>query len=505
MKGKRNQSKRAEPASGDTAAFVSRPAVRGGAPPRFKPETELGRFRVEAFLGAGSLGDVYRARDTLRDRVLAIKVVNAMRPDAADALRRERDAYDAVQDHTHVLKAYDLHSVTCGGAALLVLSMEYADGGTFRRWLKQHRNAPDVRRDQGIDCFRQICEGVAASHDAGVVVRDLKPENFLFVSGLLKIADLGAACVEQAPAQVSSQELDTGTPVYMSPEHFGANVPGRLDPRSDIYSLGIILYEILHPEGKAPFIGPPSRLRQLHTKARPPAVPGACDGHRKVIERCLAKEPAGRYAGVCQLLDELEGRYPQDEELWQTVLELAEKKRFDESQRLCRQIVRRQPNHEDANALLEELLRRAQRAAQLYSAIGENIGDWGLDESMALVREAMELYPDHPDGPAVQVRLAARARTFRRCMHEGIASIERGNWEAALGSLQQARDADPGSVECENALRSVTYIVTQLQESQREIDEALAAGNGQRAMALAEAVDDFLEQARDSIPSGERQ
>jgi len=234
-------------------------------PPSLPHNTELGRFRIHRHIGSGSIGEVYAAHDTTRAHDVAIKVVDVGPSSAGhteEQLQQEQHLYDRVQDHRHVLKVHDLHVVPWDGTMLMVLSMEHADGGSFRQWLLSRRSDIEVRRTRGIEMFKEICRGVAAIHGAGVVHLDLKPENFLLVRGVVKVADfsLSRYLESLAPSSPSGQfgaedHPCPGTPAYMSPEHFNAPHPDDLDARSDIYSLGVVLYEILNPKARPPFGG----------------------------------------------------------------------------------------------------------------------------------------------------------------------------------------------------------------------------------------------------------
>ena len=358
----------------------------GPAPSRpvLEPDTKLGHFVIQRHLAGGSLGEVYLARYEVSGREVAVKVVDigpCSGERAAGLLRHETAMYDKIRDCRHVLKVHEIFLIPQGGTQLLVLSMEYAEGGAFRTWLRNCRDDWQARRTQGLVWFRQICRGLAAIHGAGLIHLDLKPENFLFVGGVAKVADLSVSCLvrhitqPQAPAgrRVAGQ-ICSGTPHYMSPEHFTATEPEDLNVPADLYSLAVILYEILHPQGRRPFSGSRERLYQQHTEATPPPLPQADRAAARVIDRCLQKDPAARYQTVEDLLEDLDAEDPgeQDpngqeagdrdpgedeaadnaEEIWAAACRARAEGRFQEAQRLCTQIIEQCPNHRGRSTCL---------------------------------------------------------------------------------------------------------------------------------------------------------
>jgi len=276
--------------------------------------TRLGRFTIVRRLGSGSIGKVYLGQDALRGHDVALKVVNVgPRADGelATRLQAERRAYDRVLDFRHVVRMYDIHSVPFGGAELLVLSMEYAEGADLRQWLRQHHDDSETRLSQGIEYFRQICRGVAACHHAGVVHLDIKPENVLLIDGVAKVADFGVAALLRdlsigRPSTVgkSGATEGLGTVQYMSPEQLRRTRRKSIGSASDIYSLGVVLYELV--DGELPFDGTAAQIRRKHLRTPPPRPEGPAAMWYRIISRCMAKEPEDRYPDVESLLRELD-------------------------------------------------------------------------------------------------------------------------------------------------------------------------------------------------------
>jgi len=272
------------------------------------------RFKIKRSIGIGRFSSVYLAEDSLGKKEVALKVVEVgpMSNDIADLqLRREMKIHSRISNHKYVIKIYDMHYAHWGGTGLLLLSMEYGDGDTFRKFLLEHSDDLKKRQTIGLNYFKQACHGVEAVHEAKAVHLDLKPENLLFCGEVLKVSDFGAAKAAQQMTQMSasSQEMSSigeGTPAYMSPEHISAPHPDDVDSRADIYALGIILFELLHPTCRQPFGGSNTRLKECHLTVPAPYLKEACAGMADIIAKCLEKDPANRYQTVRELIDDVE-------------------------------------------------------------------------------------------------------------------------------------------------------------------------------------------------------
>ncbi len=277
------------------------------------PGTRLGPYEVVAPLGAGGMGEVYRAKDPRLGREVAIKVLPASFSADPDRLRRfEQEARAAgVLNHPNITAVYDIG--THDGAPYVV--QELLEGETLRGKL----DAGPIPQKQALDCALQIAKGLSAAHEKGVVHRDLKPENlFVAKDGHLKILDFGIAKLTQpAIPSVSLTEAPTalpatdagvilGTVAYMSPEQARGEA---VDFRSDQFSLGVVLYEML--TGKRPFRGAsaaeilaaiireePEPVTKLDPKL--PALLGW------TVQRCLSKDTEERYSSTKDLAKELQ-------------------------------------------------------------------------------------------------------------------------------------------------------------------------------------------------------
>ncbi len=259
------------------------------------------RYRLRKVLGRGGMGEVYHAYDTELSREVALKVIHEDRADRGPAVERfkRETALASKITHPNVLRVYDLSEH--GG--LRFLSMQYVDGEDLASLL--HREHP-LGLARALRLFRQIGEGLHAAHEQGVVHRDLKPHNVLVdKNDHVYVADFGLArSLVDATVTVAGTLL--GSPAYMSPEQVKGD---PTDTRSDIYSLGVILYELV--TGNLPFKGDTAHSIMEQRLHRPPPaarevvtnLPPYID---RVLARCLALEPGDRYGSVRELLVDLD-------------------------------------------------------------------------------------------------------------------------------------------------------------------------------------------------------
>ena len=262
------------------------------------------RYRLERELGQGGMATVYLAEDLKHDRKVAIKVLH---PELSAVIGGERFLTEikttASLQHPHILGLID------SGAAdgLLYYVMPFIEGETLRGWLVRERQLPV---DTAVRIAKEVASALEFAHKRGVVHRDIKPENILLQDGQALVADFGIAlAVQQAGGSRMTQTgMSLGTPAYMSPEQ--AMGDRDIGPRSDVYALGAMTYEML--AGEPPFIGPSSQaivakvLTENPPPLRPkrPTVPPAVEG---AVLTALQKLPADRFGSAKEFIDALEG------------------------------------------------------------------------------------------------------------------------------------------------------------------------------------------------------
>jgi eukaryotic-like serine/threonine-protein kinase len=263
------------------------------------------RYRVEQIIGRGGMGVVYRAVDTQLDETVAIKTlpgdVMQRSPEEVERFKREIRLARKIT-HRNVLRTYDYGEAD----GVYFISMEFVRGYTLAEMLEESDNHALTPR-LGVGVSRQICRGLDAAHEQGIIHRDIKPQNVLIdAKGEIKLMDFGIARMAEAPEAMTQQGLIVGTPHYMSPEQ----VQGKaLDPRSDVYAMGVLMYEMM--AGKRPFES--SSLTgilaaHITEQARPPIElrPEIGRELNAIIMKCLAKDLRERFTDAGELLAALE-------------------------------------------------------------------------------------------------------------------------------------------------------------------------------------------------------
>ncbi|RPJ86112.1 MAG: serine/threonine protein kinase, partial [Acidobacteria bacterium] len=254
-----------------------------------------GRFRVISRLGAGGMGEVYRADDLRLAQPVALKFLS---PDLAANERALKLFESEVRlsrevTHPNVCRVHDIGEAE----GRHFLSMEFIDGEDLASLLKRIGRLPG---EKALDVARQLCEGLGAAHDRGVLHRDLKPANVMLDGrGRVRITDFGLALLAGEASQ--SGEI-SGTPHYLAPELFASR---KATTRSDLYALGLVLYEIF--TGKRAFEGTTfADLRNKHERTFPPRpstlVPDLDPRIEQTIESCIKKNPEQRPASVSEIL-----------------------------------------------------------------------------------------------------------------------------------------------------------------------------------------------------------
>ncbi len=265
------------------------------------------RYRVESLLGEGGMGLVYRVTHTRLNKPLAMKVLrreNTGDPEVLARFRREAESASNIGNQ-HIIDISDFGELTDGSTYFI---MECLDGSDLIDAIDSVDRMPEER---AINIAIQVCRALGAAHDAGITHRDLKPENvFLIkrdeVEDFVKVLDFGIAKVAHGPSRLTRAGEVLGTPHYMSPEQCeGAGV----DHRTDIYALGVLLYEMVTghvPHDADTMMG--ILTKHMYEEPIPPRVrvPHVSDELEMLIMRCLEKTPERRYQTMQEVLDDLE-------------------------------------------------------------------------------------------------------------------------------------------------------------------------------------------------------
>ena len=272
--------------------------------------TLAGKYRIEELLNEGGMGSVYRGTHTLMDKTVAIKVLRpSLAADEKIVARFSREARAASRiSHPNALSVTDFGEDENGTVFLV---MEYLSGKTLKQVIRDEGPLPLQRI---VEITRQVGDALAAAHAQGVVHRDLKSDNIMLldttVGDYAKVLDFGIAKINEPDGKfdggLTAPNLVIGTPQYMSPEQCAQDA--EIDSRSDIYSLGVILYEML--VGHVPFSGESATIVMMKHLQEP--VPSVLEERTdvpppiaRVVARAMAKVPGNRYQNVADLIEDL--------------------------------------------------------------------------------------------------------------------------------------------------------------------------------------------------------
>ncbi len=266
-----------------------------------EPDAKIGRYEILSEIGRGAMGVVYRARDPMLQRVVAIKTINLAlsrdeRIDFESRFYREAGSAGRL-NHPNIVTIYDVGDT----GELAYMAMEFLEGEELRDLLDMGAPLP---LERVVEIAAGIARGLGFAHEHGVVHRDIKPSNVMILkNGSVKITDFGIALIPAASRTVAGMIL--GSPKYMSPEQ----VMGKaVDGRADIFSLGVVLFEML--TGKTPFEGENISALMYRILNDTPALPGSLRAglpaaFDHIVSRALARQPEDRYQTASEMVDDL--------------------------------------------------------------------------------------------------------------------------------------------------------------------------------------------------------
>ncbi len=269
-----------------------------------------GKYRIDERLNEGGMGAVYRGTHVLMDKTVAVKVLRpALAADEKIVARFSREARAASRiSHPHAVSVTDFGESEDG---VVFLVMEYLDGKTLKEIIREEGPMPLPRV---VEIIRQVGGALDAAHEQGIVHRDLKSDNIMLLNSAgpdyAKVLDFGIAKVTEPSGAydpgLTAPDLVIGTPQYMSPEQ--CSQTSEVDARSDLYSLGVIIHEML--VGHVPFTGgSPTAIMMKHLQHEVPSVlqerPDLPSGVGRVVQRAMAKRPDDRYQHVGDLVEDL--------------------------------------------------------------------------------------------------------------------------------------------------------------------------------------------------------
>ena len=261
-----------------------------------------GRYSIEGLVGVGGMANVYRGTDLKNGNRIAVKVLKEEFLDNEELVRRFKNESKAISilSHPNIVKVYDV-SVT---DKLQYIVMEYVDGITLKEYLKQRGGA--LTWKEVVHFATQVLSALQHAHSKGIIHRDVKPQNIMLLAdGSIKMMDFGIARFSRAQSQTVSDKA-IGSVHYISPEQAKGE---RTDARTDIYSVGVMLYEML--SGRLPFDGDGAvsiAIMQISEKPKPLAeiAPNTPAGLRQITEKAMEKDPDKRYQSAQEMLDAIE-------------------------------------------------------------------------------------------------------------------------------------------------------------------------------------------------------
>lgn len=260
-----------------------------------------GRYEIKEIIGVGGMANVYRAYDSIDDRTVAVKILRDEHMQNDELLRRFRNESKAIAvlSHPNIVRVYDVSF----NEDIQYIVMEYIDGITLKEYIEQQKV---LRWKEAVHFTVQILRALQHAHDKGIVHRDIKPQNIMLLAdGTIKVADFGIARFARASQQTVTDKA-IGSVHYISPEQAKGDVT---DEKSDIYSVGVMLYEMT--TGKLPFDAesPVSvALQQIQSQPKRPRSinPDIPEGLEDIIIRAMQKDPARRYQSAAEMLRDID-------------------------------------------------------------------------------------------------------------------------------------------------------------------------------------------------------
>ena len=260
-----------------------------------------GRYEIHELIGQGGMAYVYRAYDRIENRWVAIKILREELSDNSDFLRRFRNESKAIAvlSHPNIVKVYDVSF----GDRIQYIVMEYVDGITLKQYIEQQG---EIKWREALYFTVQILQALQHAHERGIIHRDIKPQNIMLLEdGSIKVMDFGIARFTQAETQTMTDRA-IGSVHYIAPEQARG---GHINDKADIYSVGVMLYEML--TGQLPFVADNAvsvAIMQMQAEPTPPTRinPSIPKGLEEITMHAMEKNPAQRFPSAADMLEDIE-------------------------------------------------------------------------------------------------------------------------------------------------------------------------------------------------------
>ena len=479
-----------------------------------QPGTQVGRYEIQRRLGRGGMGTVYAAHDPVLGRMVAIKVFlsDLDLPDAAERFTREARSAAAL-NHANIVTTHDYGEFS----SQPYIVMEYIQGETLTEIIR--RKAP-VSPAEKLRWIEELCTGVAYAHRIGVIHRDIKPTNLMIDrSGRLKILDFGIARMLGSLASHATALI--GTPGYMAPEQI---LGGTIDYRSDLFSIGVVSYELLSYAEAFPGDTLPTITHRILSDEPIPLTQLIPDINRElvdIVERSLKKSAEERFADAESLrvaISALRRQFDGDSGGWDATAPTMARstppgggiKRDSGSQRRVEQnavgVAQLTPPPDPSKTNREEIVRR--RLAQIDASLVQArslLGAGDLEASLEACVQALTIDDTHADALELEqtIQTALSRQRAGALIQEARGELGRGALTGAQDLMQQARALDPDAPDVkrlERDLRLARVEQERIRQRALALDKAIAAATQSLEHGEIEAALAFAREALELDP-----
>lgn len=423
--------------------------------------TRIGRYDVVAELGRGGMGVVYRGEDRLIGREVAIKTLTEITPELRDRFYVE--ARSGILNHPNIVTVYEFGE----HEGMPYIAMQFVSGDSLEKILRSSRKLTLL---ETLSITEQLCSGLGYAHQNGVVHRDIKPANLIVEpDGKVKIVDFGIARLADQSTRLTKTDAVIGTFHYIAPERLKGEMS---DGRSDIWSVGVMLYQML--SGELPFNGEDvSTLYKVINEPHPSIkalVPDIPDVLVAIVDRALAKNPDDRYGSAEEMAFDLQGiseglKKERVGEFLTSARRLMEQRQFASARTVLNDLQRIDPQNLEARRLSREVqeqlnkLQKAEQVRQIVEQAEEAVLSQNYDDAVSNYKQAMKL----DVGNTLQLneklenalRLKEKQDKVRTLWKQAGDARERGDLMSAQEFLGQALTLDEKSTDLRNAYSTV--------------------------------------------------
>jgi eukaryotic-like serine/threonine-protein kinase len=425
--------------------------------PKAAPTQRIGRYDIIGEIGRGGMGIVYRGEDKLIGRDVAIKTLTEVTPELRERFYVE--ARSGILSHPNIVTVYELGEHE--GSPFI--AMEFLSGDSLEKMLRLRRRLPVL---ETLLIVEQICAGLAYAHQHGLLHRDVKPANMIVLpDGRVKIVDFGIARLADQTTRLTKTDALLGTFHYIAPERLKGELS---DGRADIWSLGVMLYEMV--TGELPFRG--KDVSALYRVINEPYVPLAelvsdvPQALSMVLDRALAKDVDERYATAEEMAFDLQLvgdglKIERVQELVESARRLTEERHFAGARTVLLQAQRIDPSHADVRLLMQDVqdqighLQRGEQLRQVVEQAGDAVESKRYDEAIAFYEQAAKLDLENTCGLTERIEAARaskeQAQRVRTLWDQANEARSRGDLTMAEELLGQAVRIDEKSTDLRNA------------------------------------------------------